>query len=213
MTSLDALLNIESDDITDIKSWINGVVTTDSSDKELKDLVMKLQFVSQDIDKSLDRLQDQLTQSLPSLKQVLSDISTEAHSLRDDFARINRDVRVIDERNQSVIGNLSSVHSIERDMNLCVDSLSEIHHWEVRIKKVNKLFDERDLESVSKELAQMRSRVEMLKDNMPQLYQQRSVAMAELVDKLENMVIPYLHETFEKKDYRSFRQYAQILTA
>merc|ERR1719242_343891 len=143
MTSLDALLNIESDDITDIKSWINGVVTTDSSDKELKDLVMKLQFVSQDIDKSLDRLQDQLTQSIPSLKQVLSDISTEAHSLRDDFSRINRDVQQIHERNQSVIGNLSDVHAVETQMNLCVDSLSEIHHWEVRIKRVHKLFEQR----------------------------------------------------------------------
>eukprot|EP01084_Bolivina_argentea_P294481 506685_1 len=167
MTSIDELLNIESDNISDIKSWINGVVSSDTSDKELKDLIMKLQFVSQDIDKSLDRLQDELSSSIPSFKQILSDIQQESISLKQDFQRINTDVSIIHERNQNVIGNLSSVHKVSTNINLCIDSLSEIHNWETKIKKVNKLFDLREFELVSKELNLMKSRVEMLKNNMP----------------------------------------------
>ena len=78
MTSIDELLSITSNDSSDIKEWVNKVISSDTSDKELKDLIMKLQFVSQDIDKSLDRLQDQLTQSIPGLRQVLNDIQTES---------------------------------------------------------------------------------------------------------------------------------------
>ncbi len=88
MTSIDELLNIESDSISDIKSWINKVVSSDTSDKELKDLIMKLQFVSQDIDKSLDRLQDELSSSIPSFKQILCDIQQESISLKQDFQQV-----------------------------------------------------------------------------------------------------------------------------
>ena len=216
MSSIDSLLGLKNHDPVAIKKWINSTINDSTGDDKLVELIMKLQLLSNDIDTSLDKLQDRLTQSMPGFRAVLKDISNESSSLRSDFVNITNDINVMNHRNHNLMGKLSTVYDVSKKMNLCIDSLSEIHNWEQRVSKIEKLFDSRNSESdtldiISKELKIMSQRVEMLKKNMPELYSQRSLILNEFVDNLENMVIPHILDTIESKNYRNFRYYSAIM--
>lgn len=49
----------------------------------------------------------------------------------------------MNEQNKNTMGSLKQVYNVKQKMNFCVESLSEIHNWETRIKKVEQLFEKR----------------------------------------------------------------------
>ncbi len=154
MAAIDELRALKTkEDPQALKRWINNAISPNTSEKGLGELIMKLQLVSQDIDSSLDRLSEQLTQAIPGFWQVLTELNNESQGLRNDLKTTRKDVHKMSERNQNVMGVLSEVHSVKNKMAMCVDSLSEIHNWEARIQKIKKLFEERLAQKTKNKLA------------------------------------------------------------
>lgn len=215
MTSIDELLAIPGDNITDIKAWINKTITQNTTDKNLTDLIMKLQFVSQDMQHNLDSIQDQLIQSTPGFQSIVHEIESNSHILNKDFQNISKDVSIMNTRNQTMMGELSTIYNTQKSIQLCMESVSEINNWEIKIKNLEKLFIERNeekdnLSSIAQQLKLMKTRVLMLKNNMPDIYHKRYQIVKEYELKLETICIPYLNESFETSNYINFKFYSNI---
>ncbi|ETO09608.1 hypothetical protein RFI_27769 [Reticulomyxa filosa] len=202
MSAIDELRNIKSDNSKEIIKWINKMVTKDTTDKQLSELIMKLQLVCQDMDSSVDR----------SFWNVLNDIQNESLLLQRDLNNIKQDVHKLQNKNNDTLKQLSVMHDVKSRMNMCIESLSEIHNWQTKLDRITKLFEEKEhLDEISVELKNMKQRVQMLKENMPDLYVQRWQILENLSNDLETSVRPRLIESIEEHDYRLFRHYSTVL--
>ncbi|XP_073271985.1 conserved oligomeric Golgi complex subunit 7 [Primulina huaijiensis] len=207
-------LSAFSDEKFDPKKWINGALQQrhpqDPVEKQLVDLEMKLQVVSEEIAASLEEQSSAAILRVPRASRDVLRLRDEALSLRSSVASILLFLKKAEGSSAESIATLAKVDTVKRRMEAAYDTLQDAAGLTQLSSTVEDVFSSGDLPRAAETLANMRHCLTAVGEvtEFANIRKQLEV----LEDRLDSMVQPRLTDALNTRKVNVAQEMRGILT-
>eukprot|EP00741_Cyanophora_paradoxa_P025709 tig00000388_g24810.t1 len=203
-----------SDASFDVLRWVNdalkrGRAPEENLDTHVATLVQKLQFLSGDLNRSLEEIGTKSMHSLTRTMRELERLRNEAMGLKSTTLNISANLTQIEQETSGCVAAIASVDTIKHKMDNCLSVLGDADNVAKLAKEMDRVFATGDLSSIAETLGAMQRSVKALQ-GVPEFeqYQRRA---GEMQEKLEALVSQKLVDALESRNQDGARMYKEVL--
>mmetsp|Transcript_5146 Transcript_5146/g.8490 ORF Transcript_5146/g.8490 Transcript_5146/m.8490 type:complete len:941 (-) Transcript_5146:66-2888(-) len=203
-----------SDEDFNVKKWVNetlkrGNVPDENLESYVGSLVLKLQLLSQDLNRSLEEIGTRAVQNLPKTLREIERLKSEASALKSSSISIGGSLKQVEEETRECVATIAAIDTIKHKMEVSVSVLSDAENVAKVARDMDRVFQSGDLQAIAEHLGAMQRSVKALKD-VPEFDEYKQQAK-EMQQKLESMVSQKLIEALEKRNQEGARTYRDVL--